>query len=163
MRGVRTVVAGCVLVGALWPGAAWAAPCGASTARARFTLADVVFDGVAQHGAGSGAAAMPQDAVTFSVRRWHKAPQAGRPGALTLAATPDLPREGEVWRVYATASPDGTWTAFSCSGTHALTSLAEPPPFAGPGAGFTGLLALATAGLGLRRRRRSRWLSPLPA
>lgn len=165
MRGVRAMVAGWVLVGTLVPGTAWAAGCAASTARARFALADIVFDGVAHvPGADGTAATVSQDAVTFSVRQWHKAPQPGGPATLTLRETAERPRAGEVWRIYANATGDGAWTTHGCSGTHALASLAEPPPFAAPGTGFTGALALATAGLGLRkRRRRGRRLSALAA
>lgn len=164
MRGVRTVVAGFVLVGTLIPGTAWADGCAPSTDRARFALADVVFDGTAHPASSAATPSLRQDAVTFSVRQWHKSPQGGPPATVTLARLPEVPRAGEVWRVHATERPDGSLVAATCSGTHALASLREPLPFAAPGGGFTAALALAAGSLAaFRRRRRGRWLAPLAA
>lgn len=154
---MRALVVGWIVVGLLGSGTAWAAPCEPAADRTRYTLADVVFDGIAQAPAPGGLRA---DATTFTVRRWHKAPEGPAPAVVTLRK-PAAVRDGEVWRVYAGASTHGTLIALPCSG--ALASLSDPAPWAGPGLGFTGVLAAATAGLGLHRRRRTRWLSPLTA
>lgn len=154
---MRALVVGWIVVGVLGSGTAWAAPCEPATARTRYALADVVFDGIAQ---ATPAGGLRADAATFTVRRWHKAPEGPAPAFVTVAR-PAAVRGGEVWRVYARASTHGTLLALPCSG--ALASLSEPAPWAGPGIGFTGALAVATAGLGLHRRRRTRWLSPLAA
>lgn len=155
MRGVRAMVAGGVLVGLLLPGPAGAEPCAPTTALSRHTVADVVFDGIATD------ARLPSDAVrhtavTFAVRTWHKAPAGDTPLTLTVR----LPesefasvRAGETWRVYASQVEHGVLRSERCGGTHRLASLSEPV-LPGPGYGLTGALAVATVGLGARRRFR---------